>query len=85
MIVYTHYSGIEIHVGDTHQMVDLGGIVVGPFEPLEVDETCATLAREAGRTSNFAYLSAARDWRTLNQEAELSTDESEDDGYGWHW
>ena len=26
MIVYTHYSGVEIHVGQTHQMIDLGGI-----------------------------------------------------------
>ena len=85
MIVYTHHSGIEIHVSDTHQMVDLGGIFVGPFEPLEVDETCAIIAQEAGRTSNFALLSAASDWRILNEGAELSADESEDKSYGWHW
>ena len=85
MIVYTHYSGVEIHVGDTHQMVDLGGMFAGPFEPLEVDMTCAVIAREAQRTSNYEYLSAASDWRSLNEEAELSTDESEDEGYGWRW
>jgi hypothetical protein len=79
MIVYTHCSGVEIHVGQTHQMIDLGGICVGPFEPLEIDQTCAALVEEARRTDNYEYLSAASDWRALNE------DETEDESYGWDW
>ena len=71
-ITYTHDSGLVIRVDQFDQVIEFdAGHVLGPFEPLDVDLTCAAITEEAMRTERFDWLSAASEWRRLNVEAEL--------------